>query len=87
MTVKTDHGTFDVTDITFKARRELHRIEIKAVALDGSVDTAKFFDVIDWVLNYAFTDPEKQLAKLDDNAIDEVLMQVYNQYKEPSKKK
>tara|TARA_Y100000310_G_C20225836_1_gene597874 strand:+ start:198 stop:461 length:264 start_codon:yes stop_codon:yes gene_type:complete len=87
MTVKTDHGTFDVTDITFKARRDLHKLEVRSVGLDGAIDTAKFFDVLDWVLNYAFTDPEAQLGKFDDNVIDTILMNVYNEYKEPSKKK
>jgi len=87
MKVKTDHGTFDVTDITFKARRDLHKLEVRAVGTDGAIDTPRFFDVLDWVLNYGFSDPEGQLGKLDDNAIDEVLMQAYNEYKEPSKKK
>ena len=30
---------------------------------------------------------EKELGKLDDNAIDEVLMAIYNRYKEPNVKK
>ena len=87
MTVKTDRGKFDVADITFKARRDLHKLEVRAIGTDGAIDTPRFFDVLDWVMNYGFTDPEAQLGKLDDNAIDEVLMQVYNSYKEPSKKK
>lgn len=87
MKVKTDHGTFDVPDISFKSRRELHKLEVGAITDKGVVDTAQFLNVLDWILNYSFTDPEKQLGKLDDNAIDEVLMSIYNAYKEPNKKK
>ncbi len=87
MKVKTDHGTFDVPDISFKSRRELHKLEVGAITDKGVIDTAQFLNVLDWILNYSFTDPEKQLGKLDDNAIDEVLMAIYNAYKEPNKKK
>lgn len=87
MKVKTDYGTFDVPDISFKSRRELHKLEVGAITDKGVVDTAQFLNVLDWILNYSFTDPEKQLGKLDDNAIDEVLMAIYNAYKEPNKKK
>ncbi len=87
MKVKTDHGTFEVRDITFKARRELHKLEVKAITKEGEINTEKFFDVLDWVLNFGFSDPEKDLGKLDDNAIDSVLMSVYNAYKDPNPKK
>jgi hypothetical protein len=76
MKVKTDHGTYEVRDITFKARRELHKLEVKAITKDGEINTEKFFDVLDWVLNFGFSDPEKDLGKLDDNAIDSVLMSI-----------
>tara|TARA_Y100001938_G_scaffold135029_1_gene196199 strand:+ start:334 stop:600 length:267 start_codon:yes stop_codon:yes gene_type:complete len=87
MKVKTDHGTFDVPNITFKARRDLHQLEVKAINKKGQIDTAKFFDVLDWILNYAFTDPEKSLGKFNDNIIDEILMTIYNAYKEINQKK
>tara|TARA_R100001015_G_C4615890_1_gene171929 strand:+ start:1081 stop:1347 length:267 start_codon:yes stop_codon:yes gene_type:complete len=87
MKVKTDHGTFDVPNITFKARRDLHQLEVKAISKKGQIDTAKFFDVLDWILNYAFTDPEKSLGKFNDNIIDEILMTIYNAYKEINQKK
>lgn len=87
MKVKTEHGTFDVPDISFKSRRELHKLEVGAITKQGEIDTSKFFTVLDWILNHSFTDPEKQLGKLDDNAIDSVLMAIYNAYKEPNKKK
>ena len=87
MKVKTDHGTFDVPDITFKSRRELHKLELQAVSITGEVKPEKFYDVLEWILNFAFDDPEKSLGKLDDNNIDSVLMSIYNAYKEPNAKK
>ena len=87
MKVKTEHGTFDVPEITFKSRRELHQLEVKAITKKGEIDTAKFFDVLDWILNYAFTDPEQSLGKFDDNIIDEILMTIYNSYKDVNQKK
>jgi len=87
MTVKTPHGKFECRDLTFKDRRDLHKLEIQAVSNEGEVNTAQFYSVLEWVMEFAFKDPEAQLAKLDDNQIDEVLMAVYNAYKEPDKKK
>ena len=54
---------------------------------DGDIDLSSFFDVLSWVMDYAFDDAEKELNHLDDNQIDEVLLAIYNNYKEPSKKK
>ena len=86
MTVKTPHGEFDVRDLTFRDRRKLHSLEIRSVS-DGEVDLNKFYEVLEWVMDFAFKNPEDTFAKLDDNQIDEVLLAVYNEYKEPSKKK
>lgn len=86
MTVKTNHGEFEVKPLTFRDRRVLHSIEIKSVK-DGDIDLSSFFDVLSWVMDYAFDDAEKELNHLDDNQIDEVLLAIYNNYKEPSKKK
>jgi len=86
MTVKTDHGDFEVRGLTFKDRRELHSLEIKS-AVGGEVDLTKFYEVLNWVMDFSFEDPEKTLGHLDDNQIDEVLIAVYNEYKSPSKKK
>ena len=86
MTVKTDHGEFEVKPLTFRDRRALHSIEVKSVK-DGDIDLSSFFDVLNWVMDHAFDDAEKVLNHLDDNQIDEVLLAIYNNYKEPSKKK
>jgi|TARA_R100000084_G_scaffold24562_1_gene8772 hypothetical protein len=87
MTVKTKHGDFECRDLTFKDRRELHRLEVSAVSADGTVDSGKFYNVLEWVMNFAFENAEASLKNLDDNEIDIVLMDIYNQYKVPNKKK
>jgi len=87
MIVKTTHGDFDVTDINFADRRKLHRLEIRAINKDGEMDMEKYYDVLEWVLDFAWENPEETLDHLDDNQCDEVLAAVYSAYKEPSKKK
>jgi|TARA_R100001480_G_scaffold33326_2_gene44944 hypothetical protein len=87
MKITTPHGDFKIRELSFADRRKLHRLEIKAVAINGEVDQTKYFDVLDWVMNFAFEDPEKSLSKLDDNEVDEILATVYQEYKGISKKK
>ena len=43
MKVKTDTGTFDVPEITFKARRQLHQLEVKAITKEGEIDTCLLY--------------------------------------------
>ena len=87
MIVKTAHGEFNVRDMKFPDRRIMHRLEIDTVTTNGDVSQGKFFDILEWVREYAFKDSEKELGHLNDNDIDEVLSDVYQQYKGPSKKK
>jgi len=87
MTVKTEHGTYECRDLTFKARRDLHRLEVLTVNIDGEVDVNKYYDVIEWVMQYALDDPEEKLGHLDDMAIDSVISEIYRKYKIPAKKK
>jgi len=87
MIVKTDHGDFDVHDIAFGDRRKLHRLEVRAIKKDGEMDMERYYDVLEWVMDFAWESPEKSLEHLDDNQCDEVLAAVYSAYKEPSKKK
>tara|TARA_R100000093_G_scaffold34485_1_gene18264 strand:- start:537 stop:803 length:267 start_codon:yes stop_codon:yes gene_type:complete len=87
MKITTPHGDFKIRELSFADRRKLHRLEIKAVAINGEVDQTKYFDVLDWVMNFAFEDPEKSLSKLDDNEVDEILATIYQEYKGISKKK
>ena len=86
MTIKTDHGKFEVKPLTFKDRRTLHKIEVSSIK-NGEIDFSTFYDALEWVMNFAFENPEDELKGLDDNQIDEVLLAIYNKYKEPSKKK
>lgn len=86
MTVKTPHGDFKVRELSFKDRRELHRLEVKTFKGE-ELDIEKYYDVLEWVMDFAFEDPEKSLGKLDDNAIDEILSAIYSEYKGMNKKK
>ena len=54
MTVKTPHGKFECRDLTFKDRRDLHKLEIQAVSTEGEVNTAQFYSVLEWVMEFAF---------------------------------
>ena len=64
----------------------MHGIEIASVK-NGEVDFKTFYQVLDWVMDFSFDNPEEALNGLDDNQIDEVLLAIYNAYKKPSKKK
>ena len=86
MFVKTPHGEFEVTPLTFKDRRYLHSMEISCMK-DGELDFSKFYIVLEWIMDFAFENPEEKLNSFDDNEIDEILLAIYNRYKEPSKKK
>ena len=89
MTVKTTHGSFDVRDITFADRRKMHRLEIESIE-GGEVSMSKYFDLIEWVMIYAWDredNVEKALKKFDDNQIDEIVTAVYQAYKDVDQKK
>ena len=89
MTVKTPHGSFDVRDITFADRRKMHRLEIESIE-GGEVSMSKYFDLIEWVMIYAWDgedNVEKALKKFDDNQIDEIVTAVYQAYKDVDPKK
>ena len=87
MKVSTAHGDFNVNAISFKDRRKLHRLELNAINPDEAINQSGFMDMMDWVMDFAFKDPEKSLGKLNDNEVDEVLIAIYNSYKEVNKKK
>tara|TARA_R110002020_G_scaffold336149_1_gene551277 strand:+ start:2359 stop:2631 length:273 start_codon:yes stop_codon:yes gene_type:complete len=88
MTLKTDHGSFEIRDLTFADRRKLHRLELDAINLKSNeMDSGKFYDMLEWVMDFAFTKPNELFADLDDNQIDEVLIAAYNEYKAGVSKK
>jgi hypothetical protein len=88
MTLKTDHGSFEIRDLTFADRRKLHRLELDAINLKSNeMDSGKFYDMLEWVMEFAFTKPDELFADLDDNQVDEVLIAAYNEYKAGVSKK
>jgi hypothetical protein len=87
MTVKTQHGDFECRELTFKKRRELHRLEIGALGADGQINLDKYYDVMEFIMSYAFVNAEESLGHLDDAEIDTVLSEIYTRYKNPPKKK
>jgi hypothetical protein len=84
--IKTPHGEFEIRPITFGERRELHRLEMK-VFWDDEIERDAYFELLNWCMDKAFKDPEETLKKLNDSQIDEVLNDVYLEYKGLSKKK
>jgi hypothetical protein len=84
--IKTPHGEFNIRPITFGERRELHRLEMK-VFWDDEIERDAYFELLNWCMDKAFQDPEETLKKLNDAQIDEVLNDVYLEYKGLSKKK
>ena len=88
MTIKTDHGSFEIRDLTFADRRKLHRMEIAAIDIKtGEMNSDKFYDMLEWVMNFSFKKPQEIFADMDDNQIDEVLIAAYNKYKAGVSKK
>ena len=47
----------------------------------------KYVEMIDWVIRKALITPEQKLEGLDDNEIDDVGSEIYQYYKNSSKKK
>ena len=88
MKLKTSHGEFEIRDLTFADRRKLHRMEVSAIDLKtGDMDSAKFYDMLEYVMNFAFEKPEQLFAEMDDNKIDEVILAAYNKFKSGASKK
>ena len=88
MTLKTDHGTFEIRDLTFKDRRKLHRFELSALDMQtNEMITDKFYDMLEWIMSFAFRTPEQTFKDMDDTTVDEILIAAYNQYKAGVSKK
>ena len=86
--VKTKHGEFDVKPLTFKERRQLHRLEIDAANIDGdSMDFGKYVELIDWVISKTIANSESVLSDFDDNQIDDIGAEIYTHLKSTNKKK
>ena len=88
MKLKTDHGDFEIRELTFADRRKIHRMEVAAIDLKtGEMNNDKFYDMLEYIMNFSFTNPEKLFAEMDDNVIDEILIAAYNKYKSGVSKK
>ena len=88
MKLKTDHGDFEIRELTFADRRKIHRMEIAAIDIKtGEMNSDKFYDMLEWVMNFSFKKPQEIFADMDDNQIDEVLIAAYNKYKAGVSKK
>lgn len=87
MTITTDHGSFEIRDITFAQRRDLHRVEIRVAQGSDEINPESFYELLEFVREMAFGDEEKVFEKLDDNQIDAVLLAAYNKYREGVSKK
>ena len=86
--VKTKHGEFDVKPLSFKERRQLHRLEIQAANIDGeNMDFGKYVEMIDWVISKTIPSSEAVLADFDDNQIDAIGAEIYTHLKNTNKKK
>ena len=88
MKLKTDHGDYEIRELTFADRRKIHRMEVAAIDLkSGEMNNDKFYDMLEYIMNFAFTNPEELFAEMDDNVIDEILIAAYNKYKSGVSKK
>ena len=86
--VKNKHGEFEVKPLSFKERRELHRLEIETANIDGDkMDFGKYVQLIDWVIEKALVSPAQKLEEFSDVEIDDIGSAIYNHYKKSSKKK
>ena len=86
--IKTKHGEFDIKPLSFKQRRELHRMEIEAANIDGEqMDFGKYVGMIDWVISKTIPNSEAVLADFDDNQIDDIGAEIYTFIKNNNKKK
>ena len=79
MLVKTEHGEFEVNEITFKQQRKLHRLNSMS-RWEGSLDAEKYFDLLDEVKEVSGLS-DKTLKVFTDPEIDAILRDVFISYK------
>lgn len=90
MKIETKNGNYDVSEITYKQKRELHRLELKAIDVDtGKLIVDRWMDLLDHVAILAFgseEEVEKQLGNLEQEKIDLVLSEIQSSYQTLPKK-
>jgi len=85
MELKTDHGTFEVREISFKQQRKLHRLNALCWQT-GELDLDAYYNLLDEVHAVSGLS-QRELDDLDDNQIDTVLQACFLSYKGLSSKK
>tara|TARA_R110002020_G_scaffold469995_2_gene695450 strand:+ start:1992 stop:2258 length:267 start_codon:yes stop_codon:yes gene_type:complete len=78
MKVKALGKEYQVKDITYKERRNLHRLNAKAF-WDGKVNPDNYYDVLEKVAEISGLD-EKEFKDLSMTEIDQVLQEVFTEY-------
>ena len=78
MKVKALGKEYQVKDITYKERRDLHRLNAKAF-WDGKINPDNYYDVLEKVAEISGLG-EKDFKDLSMVEIDQVLQEVFTQY-------
>ena len=78
MKVKALGKEYQVKDITYKERRDLHRLNAKAF-WDGNINPDNYYDVLEKVAEISGLG-EKDFKDLSMVEIDQVLQEVFTQY-------
>ena len=78
MKIEAVKRSWNINDITYKQRRELHALNAD-VWWDGKMDVSKYYTLLEKVSDIAGFD-EKQLADLSMSEIDAVLQECFMNY-------
>lgn len=78
MEIKALGKTFVIKEITYKERRELHRINAKAF-WDGKINPDNYYDVLEKVAEISGLG-EQNFKGLSMIEVDQVLQAVFNEY-------
>ena len=78
MKLKALGEEYQVKDITYKERRDLHRLNAKAF-WDGKINPDNYYDVLEKVAEISGLG-EKDFKELSMVEIDQVLQEVFTQY-------
>ena len=78
MEIKALGKTYEIKEITYKERRELHRINAKAF-WDGKINPDNYYDVLEKVAEISGLG-EQNFKGLSMIEVDQVLQAVFNEY-------
>ena len=82
---------WNINNIMYKDRRELHKIHSQSYAKavinkTNEIDWNYYYDAIDFALSVAFSEPEKSLEGLSDSDIDKLGQEIIKNYLNIEKK-